>query len=124
MSHEMKWSRLVYCAAVTALTTFLVTRGISLWFTVPLGAFAAWWTVECTRALWTEVSFRIAAWRLHQAPSLPIDHFNAPRRKVKRWEWLSNPKSDSWIDAATIVGVLIFPALLWFPLILWLLLQK
>jgi hypothetical protein len=37
--HEMKWSRLAYCAAVTVLTTFLVTRGISLWFTVPLGAF-------------------------------------------------------------------------------------
>ena len=119
---QMNFIVLVYCAAVTALTTFLVMRGASPWFTVPLGAFAACWTVLCTRALWTELSVRIAAWRLDQAPPLAIDDFNAPSA-AKRWEWLSNPKLDSSVNAATIVGVLVYPALLWLPLILWLLLH-
>jgi hypothetical protein len=69
----MKWFRLVYCAAFMALTTFLVMRGASSWLTVPLGAFAAYWTFLCTRALWTVVSFRVAVWRLHQAPTNSTD---------------------------------------------------
>jgi hypothetical protein len=113
----MKWSRLFYCAALTALTTFLVIRGAALWFTIPLAIFAAWWTVLCTRALWTLVSFHIATWRLRQAPSPSLDEL----RRVKRWEWLSNPSLDGLIDAATIAGALVFPAVLWLPLILWLL---
>jgi hypothetical protein len=85
--------------------------------TVPLGAFAAWWTSLCTRALWSEVSFRISTWRLHQTPSYDL----AEMREVKRWEWLSYPKLDGWINAATVAGVLVFPALLWLPLIFWVL---
>jgi hypothetical protein len=46
----MKWSRLAYCAAIAALTTFLVTRGTSPWFTVPLAAFAAWWKPSIDRS--------------------------------------------------------------------------
>ncbi len=87
----MKWSRLVYCAAITALTTFLVMRGTSPWFTVPLAAFAVWWTFMCTRALWSVASFRVAIWRLHQAPSLSADDLTVPR-KVKQWEWLSGTR--------------------------------
>jgi hypothetical protein len=115
----MKWSRLAYCAAITALTTFLAMRGTNPWFTVPLGAFAAWWTFMCTRALWSVASFRVAVWRLHQAPSLSIDDLTVPR-EVKQWEWLSNPRLDGLVDVGTIVAVLAFPALLWLPLIFWL----
>jgi hypothetical protein len=115
----MKWSRLVYCAAITAITTFLVMRGTSPWFTVPLAAFAVWWTFMCTRALWSVASFRIAVWRLDQAPSLSIDDLTVAR-KVKRWEWLSNPSLDGLVNVGTIVAVLGFPALLWLPLIFWL----
>jgi hypothetical protein len=118
----MKWSLLFYCAAVAALTTFLVTRGTSPWFTVPLAGFAAWWTYLCTRALWTVVSFRIAVWRGHQIASPSIDEINAGQpRKAERFEWLANPNLDSSINAATLVGTLVFPALLWLPLIFWLL---
>jgi hypothetical protein len=113
----VKCSRLFYCAALAALTTFLGIRGAALWLTGPLAIFAGWWTVLCTRALWTLVSFHIATWRLDQAPSPSIDE----PRKVKRWEWLSDPKLDSWIDAVTIAGVLAFPAVLWLPLVFWLL---
>ena len=113
----MKWSRLFYCAVLTTLTIFLVIHGAALWFTIPLAIFAAWWTVLCTRALWTLVSFHIATWRLHQAPSPSL---NEPDR-TKRWEWLSNPSLDVWINAATIAGVLVFPAALWLPLVFWLL---
>jgi hypothetical protein len=70
--------------------------------------------------LWISSSFHVAAWRLYQAPELsPLHDLDAPR-KVKQWEWLSNPKLDSWINAATVAGVLVFPALLWLPLIFWL----
>ncbi len=89
----MKWSRLAYCAALTTLATVLVMRGTSPWLTVPLGAFAAWWTFICTRALWSVASFRVEVWRLRQAPSLSIDDLTVPRQ-VKRWEWLSNPSLD------------------------------
>jgi hypothetical protein len=135
-ANKMKWSRFVYCGALTASTTLLVTYGVSPWLTVPLGAFAAWWTFVCTRALWTLVSFRIELWRLHQAPQGPTleeiyeqsaqaarerPHQTPPAaRKRKLWEWLSNPKLDRWINVGTVIGVLSFPALLWFPLIFWL----
>jgi hypothetical protein len=117
----MKWSHLFYCAAVVALTTFLVTRGISPWFTVPLAGFAAWWTYLCTCALWTVVSFRVAVWRARLLPPLPRsmeDLETSP--KINTWIWLANPKLDSSINAATMVGVLVFPSLLWLPLIFWL----
>jgi hypothetical protein len=117
----MKWSRLAYCAAIAALTTFLVTRGTNPWFTVPLAAFAAWWTFICTHALWSVASFRVAAWRLHLAPSLSTDDLTVPR-KVKQWEWLSDPRLDGLVNVATtIVAVLGFPTVLWLPLIFWLL---
>jgi hypothetical protein len=112
----MKWSRLAYCAAIVALTTFLIERGISPWLTAPVGAFAAWWTFTCTSALWSDASFRVAVWRLHQAPSYDL---GLPR-KTKRWEWLSNPRLDGLVNVCTIVTVLGFPTLLWLPLIFWL----
>jgi hypothetical protein len=115
--HAMKWSRLAYCAALTASTGILVSYAVSPWITVPLGAFAAGWSFLCTRALWSEVSFRIAVWRLHQAPSM--DDWPAPRKM--QWEWLSNPKLDHLIEVGTVIGVLCFPALLWLPLIFWVL---
>jgi hypothetical protein len=117
----MKWSRLVYCAATAALTTFLVMRGASAWLTVPLGAFAAWWTFQCARALWIVLSFHVAGWRLHLITPVSVEDNFTEHRKVKRWVWLANPKLDGWVDAATVVGVLMFPTLLWLPLILWLL---
>jgi hypothetical protein len=114
----MKWSRLFYCAAIAALTTFLITRGTSPWFTIPLAGFAAWWTYLCTHALWTVVSFRIEVWRGHQIASLSIDEIKAGQpHKAERWESLANPKLDSSINTATLVVVLVFPALLWLPLI-------
>lgn len=118
----MKWSSLGYCAAVAALTTLLVARGFTAWITVPLAVFGAYWTILCTRALWHVVSFQISVWRLHQAPSLQIDDCATPRT-VKRWEWLSNPRLDGLIDVGTVLCVLVFPAVLWLPLILWLLLR-
>jgi hypothetical protein len=107
----MKWSRLAYCAAFVALTTLLVVGGVTPWLSVPIGAFAAYWTIICTRALWSLASFRVSAWRLHQL-DLP--------RKAKQWEWLSDPKLDGLVDALTVAGVLLFPMLLWLPLIYWL----
>src|SRR5215475_5193571 len=98
----MRWSRLARCAAITAVTTVLTMRGTSPWLTVPLGAFAAWWTYECTRALWSLVSFRVAVWRAYLLS--PLEDFT--RRKRKRLWWLAA------VDIATIVGVLVFPALL------------
>lgn len=120
---KIKWSRFAYCGALTACTMLLVTHDVSPWVTVPLGAFAAWWTFVCTRALWTVVSFRIAVWRLHEAPQGPTleeIYKQSATRERKRWEWLANPKLDRWIDAGTVMGVLAFPALLWLPLIFWL----
>lgn len=114
---DMKWSRFAYCAALTAATGILIGQGASPWITIPLGAFAAWWTFVCTRALWSDFSYRIAIWRLHQAPSWTTDW--PATREVKRWEWLSNPKLDSLIAVATVLSVLCFPALLWVPLIIW-----
>lgn len=119
----MKWSRFAYCVAFIAITTLLVIYGVSPLLTVPLVVFAAWWTFLCTRALWSVVSFHIAVWRLHQTPQLPtelptLEEWAA--RKRKRWEWLSNPKLDGWINVGTVIGVLCFPALLWLPLIFWL----
>ena len=99
----MKSSRLFYCAVFTVTTGLLISHGASPWVTVPLGAFAAWWSYVCTHALWSEFSYRIAVWRLHQA--LSLDGW-PEARKVKRWEWLS-----------TLVAVLCFPILLWLPLI-------
>ena len=116
----MKWSRFIYCAATVALAELLITNGASPWFTVPLGAFAAWWTFICTRTLWTLSSYHVAGWRLHQAPSLPPLHDLDAPRKVKQWEWLSNPKLDRLVDAVTMVIILGFPVLLWLPLIFWL----
>jgi hypothetical protein len=119
----MKWSRFVLCGAFTASETLLVTQRVGPWITVPLGAFAAWWTYLCTRALWSEVSFRIAVWRLHQTPQGPtLEEVNkhSAARKRKRWAGLSNPKLDRLIDVGTVVGVLGFPAFLWIPLIFWL----
>jgi hypothetical protein len=95
---------------LTIGTTLLIIQGVNPWLTVPLGAFAAWWTFKCTRTLWAVVSFRIEVWRLHQAPSISIEDWRAPR-----WQWLSNPKLDSWINVGTVIGVLCFPALLWLP---------
>jgi hypothetical protein len=115
----MKWSHVAYCAALTALATVLVMRGTSSWLTVPLCAFAAWWTFIWTRALWSVASFRVAVWSLHRAPSLSADDLTVPRL-VKQWEWLSNPRLDGLVNVGTIVGVLGFPALLWLPLIFWL----
>jgi hypothetical protein len=116
----MKFSRLAYCAAIAALTTFLVSRGTSPWLIVPLGAFAAWWTFICTHALWSVASFRVASWRLHLAPSLSIDDLTLPR-KVKQWERLSDPRLDGLVNVGTIVAVACFPTFLWLPLIFWLL---
>jgi hypothetical protein len=62
----------------------------------------------------------MAVWRLDQAPSLSIDDLTVPR-KIKPGEWLSDPKLDGLVDTATVAGVLLFPALLWCPLIFWLL---
>jgi hypothetical protein len=76
----------------------------------------------CTHALWTVTSFRIAVWRGHQIALPSIDEINAGQpRKTKRWEWLADPKMDSSINAAKVVGVLVFSTLLWLPLIFWLL---
>jgi hypothetical protein len=108
----MKWSRCFYGAALAVLTTFLVARGISPWFTVPLAGFAAWWTYLCTDAL--------SRCGLESTPNsiASTDEISAGQpHKAKRWEWLANPKLDSSINAATVVGVLVFPALLWLPLI-------
>jgi hypothetical protein len=117
----MKWSRLGYCAAIVALVTLLVMRGTSAWLTVPLGAFAAWWTFICTQALWNVASFHVSAWRLHLAPSLSIDDLTVPvPRKVSWWEWLSHPRLDGLVNVGTVVAVLGFPALLWLPLAFWL----
>jgi hypothetical protein len=113
----MKWSRLAYCAVIAILATLLIARGTSPWFTVPLGAFAAWWTFTCTRALWTVASFHVATWRLHQAPL--ANDLDVPR-KTQPWEWLSNPRLDGLVNVGTFATVLGFPALLWFPLIFWL----
>ncbi|MDH2341526.1 hypothetical protein [Bradyrhizobium sp. SSUT77] len=117
---SMKWSRFVYCAAVAALTTFLVICGISLWITVPLAVFGAYWTVLCTHALWRVASFRVAGWRLHLTPSFSAIDLTE-RRKVKPWQWLSHPRLDGLVNAGTIVCVLGFPTLLWLPLIFLLL---
>jgi hypothetical protein len=115
----MKPSRLIYCATIAALVTVPVLRGTSPWITVPMGAFAAWWTFICTQALWSVASFHVAAWRLRLAPSLSTGDLTTPR-KVKRWEWLSNPKLDGLVNVGTVVAVLGFPALLWLPLAFWL----
>jgi hypothetical protein len=64
---SMKWSRFFYCAATVAVAELLITNGVSLWFTVSLSAFAAWWTFECTRALWRFV--QLSCCRLAPAPS-------------------------------------------------------
>jgi hypothetical protein len=61
----------------------------------------------------------MAVWRLDQAPSLSIDDLTVPR-KIKPGEWLSDPKLDGLVDAVTVAGVLLFPMLLWLPLIYWL----
>jgi hypothetical protein len=95
----MRWSRLAYCAALVALTTLLVVGGVTPWLSVPIGAFAAYWTTICTHALWSLASFRVAAWGLHQAPSPSIDDLP---RKAKQWEWLFDPKPDGLVDALTV----------------------
>jgi hypothetical protein len=116
----VKWSRLAYCAALTAITTLLIARGTSPWITIPLGMFSAWWTFTCTRALWHVTSYRLAVWRLRQAPSLSMsDLAGAGPRRVKSWQWLSDPRLDGLVNVVTIVGALVFPALLWLPLIYW-----
>lgn len=112
----MKWSRIAYCAAFTVGTGLLIAYGISPWLTVPLGAFAVWWSFVCTSALWTEFNFRIAVWRLHQAPSM--ENWPAPR-EIKQWEWLSHPKLDHLVNVGTAFGVLCFPIILWLPVIIW-----
>jgi hypothetical protein len=113
----MKWSRFAYCAAFTVGTGVLIKYGVSPWLTIPLCAFAAWWSFQCTYALWSEFSFRTAIWRAHQAPSLELD------RKIQKWEWLSNPKLDFFIKAGTVIAALFFPTLLWFPLFFWVLMR-
>jgi len=117
----VKWSRVAYCAALAALVTFLVMRGnTSLWFTVPLSAFAVWWTYICTTALWHVASFRIAVWRMHLLPpTTSVEDLNKPRKRKMFWR-LADPKLDPAVNVATIVGVLLFPALLWLPLTYWL----
>jgi hypothetical protein len=119
----MKWSRLVYCAAIVALTTILVMRGTTVWLIVPLAAFAAWWTFICTRALWSVATFHVAARRLSLAPSLSIDDLTVPVQ-AKRWEWLSNPRLDGLVSIGTLIVVFGFPALLWLPLVVWLIYLK
>lgn len=116
----MKWSRLGYCAALAALTTFLVIRGVSPWLTIPLTGFGAYWTVLSTSALWHVASFHVSGWRLRLAPSLSADDLIAPR-EIKPWQWLSHPRLDGLVNAGTIIFALSFPALLWLPVVLWVL---
>ena len=115
----MKWSRVAYCAVFIAVLTLFVVQGVSPWITVSLGGLAAYWTYLCTRALWHMASLRVAVWRLNLLPPVSIEDLIKPRKRKKLW-WLANPKLDPAMDIATFVGVLVFPALLWFPLIYWL----
>ncbi|WMT71914.1 hypothetical protein [Bradyrhizobium sp. Ash2021] len=101
--------------------TILVTRGTSPWLTVPLGAFAAYWTYLSTKAVWHVMSFRIAVWRANLLPPISVKNPTEPPAAQKSLWWLANPKLDKAVDVATVVGVLVFPALLWLPLIFWLL---
>jgi hypothetical protein len=117
----MRWSRFVYCAGLTFLTTYLVTLGVSPWLTFPMGAFAAYWTVLCTRALWIEGSFRVEVWRGHLTKPREIPDFTANTPLTTRWWWLANPKLDGLTNAVTGLAVLVFPLVLWLPLILFLL---
>jgi hypothetical protein len=104
---------------MVAATTLLVIvgAGVSRWLSVPLGAFAAYCTIVCTHALWSLASFRIAAWRLHQAPSPSISDLP---RNAQPWEWLSDPKMDGLVDALSLAGALLFPMAMWLPLVIWL----
>ena len=115
----MKWSRVAYYAVFMAVLTLFVTHGVSPWLTVPLGAFAAWWTYVCTDALWQGTSFRIAVWPRHLLPPTSVEVLFKQRKRKMLW-WLANPKLDPAVDIATFVGVLVFPALLWLPLVYWL----
>jgi hypothetical protein len=101
----MKWSRLAYCTVFMALLTLFVVRDVSPWITVSLGVLAAYCTYLCTVALWHVASLRVAIWR---ANLLPPDRL---------W-WLANPQLDPAMDVAAFVGVLIFPLLLWLPLLI------
>src|SRR5579872_2796298 len=109
----MKWSRVACCAAFMVVLTLLVRQEVSPWITVPLSALAAYWTYLCTVALWHVASFRIAVWRAHLLPPVPVEDYSTKPSERERLWWLANPKLDPAVDIATIVGVLVFPALLW-----------
>lgn len=118
----IKWSRVAYCAGVVVVETVLVTHETSAWITFPLGAVAAWWTFVCTREVWAWAAFHIAVWRLHQGPA-PIsveDIVNNKRAAGRRWQSLSNPALDRWINLGTVLLALALPALLWSRLVVWL----
>jgi hypothetical protein len=111
----MKWSSIILCTVFMAMLTVLAAQGVSPWLTVPLGAFGGYWTCVCTNALWHVASYRIAIWRANLL--LPIGDQTKVRAPIL-W-WLANPDLDKAVDTATLVGVLLFPALLWLPLVLW-----
>jgi hypothetical protein len=69
--------------------------------------------------VWHAESVRIAVWRANLLPPISVPTKPPPAQK-SLW-WLANPKLDKAVDVATVVGVLVFPALLWLPLIFWLL---
>jgi hypothetical protein len=115
----MKWSGVAYYAVFMAVLTLLVMEGVSPWITVCLTALAAGWTYICTRALWHVASFRIAVWRARLLPPMSVEDLIKPRGRKMLW-WLANPKLDPAVDMATFVGVLVFPALVWLPLVYWL----
>jgi hypothetical protein len=50
-----------------------------------------------------------------------IDNWTLAPHKAMRRELLSDPKLDRLVNAATVAVVIVFPALLWLPLIFWLL---
>ena len=103
-----------------AVLTLLVVQGVSPSITVLLGVFAAYWTYLCTKAVWQVTSFRIAVWRADLLPPISANDPTKPPTARKPLWWLADPKLDKAVDIATVVCVLVFPALLWLPLISWL----
>ena|ERR1700732_1586419 len=116
----MNWSGVAYYAVFMAVLTLFVMEGVNPWITVWPGVLAAGWTYICTKALWHVASFRIAVWRAHLLPPISVEDLIKPHEQKMLW-WLANPKLDPAADVATFVGVLVFPALLWLPLVYWLL---
>jgi len=117
-------SWLAYCVAYAALTTFLIMWNASLWLTLPLGFFALWWTFVCTRLLWDISSFRISAWRAHLRALKDLGPRNGKHFRWLAKRCLADPKLETAVDLAKIGGTIGFPALLWLPLILWVLMNE